>query len=484
MRGPGSAQGWGKSMDDPRDDVDVWLSERVKPLLPHPGSFERVRKRARRRKLGQAAIAAGGAAVVVVAAVTVPRFVVPPLTPTASRTPATSPQATSPQPTHSPTPAPSSPSSSPSPRAAATGPPPVPANFMPSSVTFVSASVGWVIGQAGFPGHCGPPRANICTSLAGTDNGGESWFGVRAPVVGPPNGGYGVSQVRSLDGADGWVFGPQLYATHNGGQTWTKIPTHGMRVTDLETVAGRAFAVWARCTGTGVAFAASCTSFSLYSTPAGLDQWAPVPGVTGLTTRQSAAASSAQLALTGTRGYLLAPDGDVYSGPVTSATGWQVVTADGAPVTGCGLPGPAQRSGAPSQSMLATTGPGLVELCTGQTPSDPQGKILVYSPDGGHTWEQAGTAPRAGVATSLSGTPDGQVLVATDIGIDVSTTAPEAHPQALSWRTVKGASLPGGFSYVGMTTSVQGVAIPVDQSLHAVWFTYDGGKRWQASPVR
>ena len=27
--------------------------------------------------------------------------------------------------------------------------------------------------------------------------------------------------------------------------------------------------------------------------------------------------------LTGTRGYLLAPNGDVYSGPVTSTAGWQ-----------------------------------------------------------------------------------------------------------------------------------------------------------------
>ena len=45
-------------MGEPRDDIDVWLSERVKPLLPHPDTFERIRKRARRRKLTQVAVAA------------------------------------------------------------------------------------------------------------------------------------------------------------------------------------------------------------------------------------------------------------------------------------------------------------------------------------------------------------------------------------------------------------------------------------------
>jgi hypothetical protein len=35
-----------------------------------------------------------------------------------------------------------------------------------------------------------------------------------------------------------------------------------------------------------------------------------------------------------------------------------------------------------------------------------------------------------------------------------------------------------------MTTTAQGVAIPADQSVHAVWFTYDRGTHWQPSAVR
>jgi hypothetical protein len=471
-------------MDEPRDDVDVWLSERVKPLLPHPGTFERVRKRARRRKLGQAAIAAGGAAVIVAAAVTVPHFVTPPLTPTGSSTPATSAPVTSPQPTRSPTSAPSSPSSSPSPSAAA-GPPKVPANFVPSSVTFVSTAAGWVIGQAGTPGQCTGPNPDVCTSMADTLDGGKSWQGMRAPVAGPPDGARGVSQVRSLNGVDGWAFGPQLYATHNSGQRWTKIDTHGMRVIDLETVNKQVFAVWAQCTSTGPDFAADCTSFSVYTSRANVNQWVPVSGAVNLTSDQPTAASSAQLVLTGEFGYLLAPDGTIYQGIdwKYSAGPWQPVNNQGSGVQAC-APGPAQADGLPTRGLLASTGRGLAELCLGPASGGIQAKTLLYSPDGGVSWWTAGTAPSAGTATSLSGTPAGQVLVATTQGIDVSTQAPKAHSSRLTWRAAQGAALTGGFSYVGMTTSAQGVAIPVDQGLHAVWFTYDGGGHWQASPVR
>ena len=39
----------------------------------------------------------------------------------------------------------------------------------------------------------------------------------------------------------------------------------------------------------------------------------------------------------------------------------------------------------------------------------------------------------------------------------------------------------GGFSYVGMTTNTQGVALPADTSLHEIWMTFDGGATWNPS---
>jgi hypothetical protein len=41
----------------------------------------------------------------------------------------------------------------------------------------------------------------------------------------------------------------------------------------------------------------------------------------------------------------------------------------------------------------------------------------------------------------------------------------------------------GGFSYLGMTTDEQGIALPADPTSGTVWFTFDGGQRWQPSRI-
>lgn len=472
-------------MDEPRDDIDTWLETRVTPLQPHPGTFEQIRRRARRRKAGRAALTAAGAVVVLAGAITVPRLILngpAGSTPVASSSTATQAQPSSTGPgklTGTGTPTPNDRPTTPTP----TPPPPVPPNFAASSVTFVSTYTGWVIGQAGTPGHCGPPKAYDCTSVAITNDGGRTWHGSPAPVTGAPNGATGVGQIRSLDGVSAWAFGPQLYATHDGGQTWAHIPTHGARVTDLETVQGIVYAVWAKCASTGADFAANCTTFSLYSSPAGHDDWSPVPGATGLQA-SGGAPGSAQLVLTGTTGYLMTPGGQLFSGPVTQPARWRTVTtAAGVPVALSCAPGGNETGGHPLQAMLASTGPGLVLLCAGQASGNQQAKNLFYSADGGRSWSPAGSAPARGIAMSLSGTPTGPVLVATGNGIDFSTNAPGASG-TLTWRTARGATATGGYSFVGMTNSDQGVAVPANVSLNAVWFTYDGGAHWVESPVR
>ena len=62
-------------MPDRRDDLDSWLDGRIDPLPPPPGTFELIKKRARRRKYRRVAVGAGAAAVIVAAAVAVPQMV-------------------------------------------------------------------------------------------------------------------------------------------------------------------------------------------------------------------------------------------------------------------------------------------------------------------------------------------------------------------------------------------------------------------------
>src|SRR5208282_386247 len=322
------------------------------------------------------------------------------------------------------------------------------------------------------PGHC---ATQYCTSMARTDNAGRTWAGVPAPLTGAPDGPTGVSQIRFLNLADGWAFGPELWVTHNGGQTWTQVGTHGLRVTDLETVDGRAFALFATCTGAGQAFAAQCTSFTLYSSLASGNDWTPVgAATTGLT--DGAASEAASLVLTGGRGYLLAPDGTLYAGPVDGSAAWPRA---GALVSSCTV-GPAQLDGQPWQALLgAVNARELFVACTsaGGSGSVTQNKQVFSSPNGGISWLPTARAPAAGVGYSLAASPSGTVVLGTDRGIDLLPAGDIAWQMA----TLTGGGPAGGFGFVGMTTDAQGVALAADPSAGTVWFTFDGGQSWKPS---
>ena len=467
-------------MTDPRDDIDTWLHAQVEPLSPPPGTFERIRKQARRRKARRvlvSAVSAGAAAsVIVLAVVALPRVVPSVLhmksNPASNNSAAGHPLASASAharsyPAASSTPTPDGTAS----RSVSAGPPPVPINFAATSVTFVSQGTGWVIGQAGTPGHC--YSGKICTSMARTDNAGRTWYGLHAPLTGPPDGGTGVSQIRFLEGVNGWAFGPALWATHNSGQSWTAVPLGGRRVLSLETVGSQAFAVVARCTGTGADFATGCTEFWLYSTPARSDNWTQVPG-TGSVSVAAGSASSATIVLTGTQGYWYTPTDTLLSGPVAQGMSWSAAGTSALPCT----PGAPQPDGRPSGGQLAASGPtDLALACPGSAqPGGGQQEIIYVSPDGGQSWRQQGTLTIDGTATSLAA--DGSVMaLATTHCIDVSSNG------GATWRTAHHGPA-GGFSYVGLTSAAQGVAVPADPGQHAVWFSYNGARTWTRSPIK
>jgi hypothetical protein len=450
------------------DDVDAWLGERIEPLSPPPGTFELIKRRARRRKYTRLAITATSAAVIVAAAVTVPQVVnLPVLSPgPQSSVAAGQSRASSAAPTASGHRGGSSATAS----SALAAPAPVPPDFRPSSVTFVGPRTGWVIGQAGTPGHC---ATQYCTSVARTNDAGSTWTGVPAPLAGPADGATGVSQIRFLNLNDGWAFGPQLFVTHTGGKTWAPVDTHGLRVTDLETVGSRVFALWASCTGGGAEFAGQCTSFTLYSSHAAGGSWAPVGAATsGLT--DGSATEAAALVLTGRLGYLLAPGGALYAGPVDGSAPWQRA---GSLVSSCNV-GPAQADGQPTGALLgAVNASELIVACLSPRGTRSQQKQIFSSPNGGASWLQLGTAPADDFAFSLAASPSESVMLATGQGIDL---LPKGE---IAWQTatLKGGGPAGGFGYVGMTNDDQGVALPLDPSAGTVWFTYDGGHTWQPS---
>lgn len=462
-------------MTNQHDPVDAWLEREVTPLRPRPGSLERIRTRARRRKRNQAFVVAAGCAVIIGAAVAVPQIAsalqgtpVPghttPAVALGSSAPTEksvsresgSPEATTatPSPQHS-TLTPGTPAND-----------PVPAGFEPTSVTFVGNGtggvVGAVIGQAG-GGKC---ATEYCTSLAQTPDYGATWSGLSAPLTGQPLGATGVSQVRFVSLRDGWAFGPGLWQTTSGGWPWHPQNTFGLRVTDLEASGQRAFAVFAACTGTNADYASGCNSFSLYTSAAGSSSWSPVSVPSGFQNMTTSTPSTASLVISGaTTAYLLTPSGQVISGPVSGGS-W---SDDGkAPCT----PGPAQADGAPSDAQLAA-GPTLLLAC------DSAQQATIYSSADGTSWKAIAVVPITGSATSLGANSTGQPVLATTKGLYYSTDGGK------QWRAASVASAPaGGFGYVGMTNATQGVALPADASLGEIFVTGDGGQTWAASPVR
>ena len=471
--------------DDERDPLDSWLNQQVKPLPPPPGTFELITRRARGRKLRKLAVTVVSAAAVAAAvAIAVPVGLNLHLTTPSSTIAPAAEGGTSP--TEKPSTAGSAtPIASPTPSRPATTPPTtvaptgglVPRNFKPSSVTFIGPYTGWVIGQAGTPGTCYNANPDICTSIARTDNAGASWRGEHAPSTSGPSGAVGVSGVRFLNQTYGWAFGPELWATTDGGETWNQVRIGAARVTDLEASDGRAYALFATCSGTSsVGFAYDCASYTLKTTIAGSGAWTAVGGVPG-GLASGGQPTSAVLALTGTNGYLLAPDKTLYSGPIGGT--WSQVGTSPCP------PGTPQFTGLPSDGQLALQTPTTLAIaCEGLAATAPP--TVYSSADSGASWSKQpngglGGAAQAGLMTSFSVAPNDTLVLATTRGIYYLPSG------AAQWQpsSATGSKAPqGGFSYVGMTTSTQGVALPANTSLGEIWMTFDGGATWNPSPVK
>src|SRR5690242_17391928 len=261
--------------------------------------------------------------------------------------------------------------------AAGTGAASVPTSFQPVSASFQSAARGFVLGAAG----CRQVRA--CQArLATTTDAGAYWRFTGAPDVRLFNAAGNTltqaSKVRDVVFASrrtGWLYGPGLWATHDGGATWRKItlggdivPSQGGGVVAMAAAAGTAYAVVAPDPFHG-------KPAELYASPAGQDAWARVGTMTG-------GPSWASLAVAGTAAWF-----------GTSAGLW--ATADGVHWHQDPVACPASDIGGLG-SIAAASPSRVVFLCLGDGAAGSMGKDVLRSSDGGTTVRLAGQAPLAG----------------------------------------------------------------------------------------
>ena len=186
---------------------------------------------------------------------------------------------------------------------------------------------------------------------------------------------------------------------------------------------------------------------------------------------------------TAATGYLAAPDGTLYAGPLDGGAWHQAGTLP------CN-PGSSAADGLPAGLWLTAAGPtssgadrlGLV--CTSTGPDS----VAYLSGNGGTSWTEqtaAGTA-HLGQPGSLTALPDGTLVLATVTSGKAAGGIYLLSPGASRWReaTLSDPADAGrGFSYVGMTSATQGVALS-SGDVHAVWMTTDGGDSWQLRPIK
>ena len=375
-------------------------------------------------------------------------------------TPAASamPSATSAMPSAAASPSATLPSATPPAASASPVPPATPSastallGLSPASVTFVSPNDGWVLGT----GSCSGAQ---CAAIRRTADGGRTWAAVSAPHAAIVPGGYqgapGISGIRFADARNGWAFGPDLWATHDGGATWARLTIAGLpadaAIVALETARGTVHAV-----------VLDGQDYRVASSPIGSDDFrlsavrvpvgaGPVPSV--------------QLVLSGVAGWLIENDRTVVGGArlVNGAwVAWQPPCAD--------VVGPAFLAASSPTELAAACDVGLWGTSTGDH--------LYLSHDGGSRFVESGAAVPLQMAAQVASASQsvivvggsdatGAVLVATFDG--GRTWAVVAHLGAVA------------IADLGFTTATQGVVITASANGTAsLLMTRDGGRTWRA----
>ena len=352
-----------------------------------------------------------------------------------------------------------SPSPSPSPTASGSLVParsPVPVGFEPLSATFVSKLDGWVLGSV----PCARAR---CPAIVRTVDGGATWTSVVAPQTtmgGVPGSvqpnGSGISSLRFADPANGWAFGPELWATHDGGGIWARISITGLpgtaTITALEASRGTVHAV----------LYDGAQDFRISSSQVGTDDWhaaavrvavgaGPVPEV--------------ELVLSGSSGWVLENNRIVVGGAILDGATWRAWQPACLSVVGPAV-------------LAASSTNDLVVVCDVGLWGNPTGEHHFRSTNGGATFAQS--SARLALSAAAVTSPNRATIVVA--GSDASgASLVGSFDGGRTWSTVLSVRA-AAFADLGFTTATQGIVITTTESgAGTLWMTHDGGRTWAAA---
>ena len=327
------------------------------------------------------------------------------------------------------------------------GPPggPVPRGFRVASVTFVSADDGWVLGTTKTCAH------KPCTSVLRTTNGGRSWVGIPAPKYKTASfeGAAGLLRLRFSDSLDGFAYGSQLWATHNGGSSWHRVRQLPGYITDLETSAG---IVYASTTVT------KSGKQAIYASPVHNDSWKRVAGLP----QAFGTGGLGDITLHGSAGWIILGN-RLYA------------TQDDASWTKERFQCPAEYG---ITSVGAYSARQITLLCVGDAALGSTVKVLYVSRDGGAHFTRVGTPPTGGDGGLLAEPTPRHVFVVSASGASFIYVSTDGGRRWRSALTLDDGGL--GWNEFGFTTPSQGVAVEgtsVAGTTH-LWLTRNAGRSW------
>lgn len=319
---------------------------------------------------------------------------------------------------------------------------PVPAGFQPASVTFVSPTFGYVLGE---PASC---ASTPCTSMVRTTDRGAHWIGVPAPratLVSPSAatsaGPASVSVVRFADEYNGWAYGPGLWVTHDGARTWHQVDVGG-QVLALETAGGRVDAIVNSCQ---VSSRCPGGATRLLSSPVDRDLFAlEASGSSGL----SSPSGGGSLTLHPPVGFAILGQNSNSGMPRST-----IVATDGGKWDGFSDPCQAVADSSLS-SFVAPDATSLLSLCTGPGAAGSTGKTVVLTQNGRST--ALGNPPLGGDGGLIAANGMSTILVASRSGDDFLYRSTDS---GRTWTTMQFHDGGIGLTDLGFTTSSQAIVI-------------------------
>ena len=271
-----------------------------------------------------------------------------------------------------------------------------------------------------------------------------------------------MSGLRFADTLNGWAFGPDLWATHDGGATWRRVSLPGLsadgQVMTLETAAGAVHAVYFDGSGAG--------RLTIATSPAGTDAWAVSPTTVEL---GAGPVPHPQLVLHGSAGWLVEVDRVVIAGARLVAGAWEPWQPPCATVAG-----PATLAAASMSELVVACDEGLW--------STPTGVHVYSSSDGGATFAPAAAKVPVFSIEGVAAPAPGIALVAGSLS-GVGSAIVGSFDGGASWTAVHVIQGAGSLD-LSFNAPEEGVAISTSgDGRSELLMTRDGGRTWSKVPI-